>query len=728
MKNKLLFFLFILCSLLSQAQTRQILKSHDPSIVKKIKPIGALDPNTLVDLIIELPFRNEEAMAKKLHDLYDPANPDFRHFLTPGEFTETYGPTQNDFDELLNFAKANDLKIINAPPNRALLHIQAPAKAIERVFHVKMLSYKNPDNGKEFYATEGDGYLDIRLEKLEIFGLNNYENTIPQSFALHQSGQKTLGGGSGPSGGLMGNDFRNAYAPDASLTGLGQVVGLVAISDFSNLDINLYELMAGRSDVLVRRVFIDGLTPFATPPPIINGNLNSNSEISLDIEMALSMAPGAMITVYGMPPGTLSGDILNEIANPTMGEPLPNQISTSVGLNYGGDDSPRVYHAYSQMGMDGQSFFAASGDHKAFSDNANLPGPQPLPPADFPYLTSVGGTNLTLSGNGVSYISESTWPGSGGGPSPWFKIPAYQMGISSSSNLASTSMRNCPDVSMAASNIIAISNGGVQSNVVGTSASSPLWAGFMALVNEQAALNNLPSVGFLNPAIYTIGGGPGYPICFHDIQDGSSNTSSGNPNKYMAVTGYDLATGWGSPSGLNLINALALRRPDPLQIALQYVHLPDNGCDEGPEAGNPAEYQVQVSTGTAPFTYGWNPGGLTVTAGGTSTSPFIQVRVPPVGQIVVLSVGVTDALGSHFSASINVSGIDPQLAGEERSLCSILHSMMEFVRPIYINPGDPARLTREPDFSPETLRTISEMLTRMQGLIKSLQQVRSAVQ
>ena len=80
-----------------------------------------------------------------------------------------------------------------------------------------------------------------------------------------------------------------------------------------------------------------------------------------------------------------------------------------------------------------------------------------------------------------------------------------------------------------------------------------MWAGFTALVNEQAAALKQGPVGFLNPALYAIGLGPNYTNCFHDITQGN-NTWSNSPGAYFAALGYDLCTGWGSPNGTNLIN------------------------------------------------------------------------------------------------------------------------------------------------------------------------------
>jgi subtilase family serine protease len=91
--------------------------------------------------------------------------------------------------------------------------------------------------------------------------------------------------------------------------------------------------------------------------------------------------------------------------------------------------------------------------------------------------------------------------------------------------------------------------------VGGTSAAAPLWAAFTSLVKEQAANEGLPSVGFLNPSLYAIGGSSSYSNCFHDITVGN-DTNTYSANLFLAYPGYDLCTGWGSPNGLNLINAL----------------------------------------------------------------------------------------------------------------------------------------------------------------------------
>jgi hypothetical protein len=142
------------------------------------------------------------------------------------------------------------------------------------------------------------------------------------------------------------------------------------------------------------------------------------------------------------------------------------------------------------------------------------------------------------------------------------------VGAATPLNGGSATGRNYPDVAAVANKFLGYTN---QSwgCLSGTSFSSPLWAGFVALVNEQAEANGYPPVGFLNPALYAIGFGPisVYTNCFHDVTVGNNRHDpsctdpnvtgcSGTTNGFDAVAGYDLCTGWGTPNGAQLINAL----------------------------------------------------------------------------------------------------------------------------------------------------------------------------
>ena len=149
-----------------------------------------------------------------------------------------------------------------------------------------------------------------------------------------------------------------------------------------------------------------------------------------------------------------------------------------------------------------------------------------------PNVTDVGGTVLTTDGAGGAWQAETAWVGSGGGwcdsslrinpcfGSPYDVIdetPSYQAPVITVANGGSTLYRNVPDVAAEANtDNFWCSSGTCQGGIGGTSLAAPRWAGFLALVNEQAAANG-ETVGFLNPLAYTIGQGSSYGTAFHDI-------------------------------------------------------------------------------------------------------------------------------------------------------------------------------------------------------------------
>jgi kumamolisin len=205
------------------------------------------------------------------------------------------------------------------------------------------------------------------------------------------------------------------------------------------------------------------------------------------------------------------------------------------------------------MAAQGQNFFVASGDYSTWSARGNAEAW----PADDANIVSVGGTDLTTAGAGGRWQSETAWSDSGGGISPdKVAIPSWQQlaGVINSGNKGSTTYRNGPDVSANANftyYVCGNQTACTANDYGGTSFAAPLWAGYMALVNQQAAANKNAPLGFINPSIYSLGTGSGYGADFHDIASGVSGS-------YSAVTGYDLVTGWGSPNGTGLIDALAL--------------------------------------------------------------------------------------------------------------------------------------------------------------------------
>jgi len=287
--------------------------------------------------------------------------------------------------------------------------------------------------------------------------------------------------------------------------------------------------------------------------------------------MAMAMAPGlTKIVVYeGNPTAYIPNHILNAMLADSA---TVKNLSSSWG--WSGGPTTTSDTIFKNMAAAGQTFFNASGDSDAFTTGASsvngvdntLTGGAP---SSSPYITQVGGTTLTMKGAGVSYASETVWNwgggvGSSGGISSHYTIPAWQTNVS---NLAgrggSTTFRNIPDVALTADNVFVYDTNGTNDDLGGTSCAAPLWAGFIALVNQQAVASGRAVVGFINPAIYAIATGSNYASCFYDTTNGNNFWSS-SPKLFSATNGYDLCTGLGTPAGANLINALM--PVDPLGI------------------------------------------------------------------------------------------------------------------------------------------------------------------
>jgi len=139
---------------------------------------------------------------------------------------------------------------------------------------------------------------------------------------------------------------------------------------------------------------------------------------------------------------------------------------------------------------------------------------------------------------------------------------------------------------MAADAIFIVADDGQQELTGGTSAAAPLWAAFTALANQQAVASGQSPVGFINPAIYALGKSANYSAVFNDTTVG--NNTNGVATQFLAVPGYDLCTGWGSPTGGSLI--LALATPD------RFVISPGTGFAANGPAGGPFSATVESLT------------------------------------------------------------------------------------------------------------------------------------
>ena len=530
-------------------QLPQVLHSHVRSVVSQGKAtvVGLLPPDQLLNLSIVLPLRNQAELTSLLGRLYDPSSPDYRHFLSVDQFTEQFGPTVEDYEAVVSFAEANGFVVTDRPANRLVVPISGSVAQINRAFNLKMSVYQHPTEDRTFFSPNREPSFKLSVPVAHIAGLNDFSLPHPMLEISQEGVQLASVTGSGPGGSYLGSDMRAAYYGGTTLSGNGQTVGLLEFGGYNLSDVNSTFSNAGQSyTVPINNVLLDGATGAAA------GN---DAEQVLDIVQAIGMAPSlSQVRVY-IGKGLDDANIFNAMAS----ENIAKQISVSWGWYPDDPQTDAVF--FQEFAAQGQSVFVASGDSGAF-DAAISPY---FYPSEDDYVTSVGGTHLTTNGAGGSWVSETVWNseggGSGGGISPdKIPIPSWQAGVATTANGGSTTLRNEPDVAMEGDfDNYYCALGSCGGGAAGTSFAAPRWAGFMALINQQAVeAGNAPlgGIGFINPAIYAIGAGTSYGSDFNDVTSGN-NLTANQPVWFSATGGYDLTTGWGSAQGQNLIDALA---------------------------------------------------------------------------------------------------------------------------------------------------------------------------
>ena len=293
------------------ATARSLAPGHVPKVVPQLTAIGDLPDQTQLKLAIGLPLHNTQALQTLLHDLYDPASPLYHHYLTPAEFTARFGPTEQDYQAVTAFAQAHHLAVTGTHPNRMLLDVSGASSDVGKAFAIHLRRYNRPNGTGEFYAPDTEPVAPDDVPILDISGLSNYRPPHPLVRQNMHPDKAHPDAGSGPSGNYMGGDFRAAYTPGVSLTGTGQIVGLVEFDGFYASDISSYESQAGLLAVPVDTVLLDSYSGAPT-----TGSDSGNPEVSLDIEMSVSMAPGlSEIISYEAGPYGSPNDILNRIVS-----------------------------------------------------------------------------------------------------------------------------------------------------------------------------------------------------------------------------------------------------------------------------------------------------------------------------------------------------------------------------------------------------------------------------
>src|SRR5580658_3417233 len=332
-----LFFLTIavLMSVMPMnSQAQSLLTRHVREVTRtgEAKPIGLLPSDQIMNLDVVLPLRDQAGLDAFVKELYDPSSPSYRHFLTVPEFTERFGPTQEDYDAVVRFAETHGFTVVGGSRDGMDVQIRGPVSAVEAAFHVSMRNYQHPTENRTFYAPDCERTTDLPFQLWHISGLDNY--SIPNPMYVKKSDYAKAHGidardvvshattGSGPSASFLGSDMRAAYYGGTALTGAGQNLGLFEYLGTDLTDLTTYFKNVGQTNnVPITLLSTDGTSTSCTAASDCD-----DTEQTLDMTQAIGMAPGLSSLVMYI--GSTDTAIISAM---TTHSPLPTTIGCSWG-------------------------------------------------------------------------------------------------------------------------------------------------------------------------------------------------------------------------------------------------------------------------------------------------------------------------------------------------------------------------------------------------------------
>jgi hypothetical protein len=482
--------------------------------------------------------------------LPDPASlaatpPGQRQYLSREEFAARYGADPKDLAQVADFARSHGLTVVETSIPRRMVVASGTVAQMNSAFGVDLGSYQSPNQsyrGREGYVSVPKNLADI-VEG--VFGLDNRQMARPliaQATAAAAPAQATIP--------LTPPIVAGLYGFPTSPNAAGQTIGLLEFgggylttdiaSYFSNLRLTAPTLVS---------VSVDG----ATNSPGTSGS----DEVTLDIDVAGSVAQGARIAIY-FAQWTQQGwvDAVTTAIHDAANKPSVLSISwgwpefeTFDSLTWSSAAINAVSETFQDAAALGVAIFVAAGDSGSSCGLADSKA-HVLYPASDPGVTACGGTSISnVSG---SSFTQSTWISTGGGVSDFFPLPYWQTwaNVPVSVNDGHKG-RGIPDVAGNAdpnSGYTLVLDGVVTPFAYGgTSAVAPMYAGLVALL--EAALGE--PLGYLNPNIYAFSG----PYVYVDVNDGASN-ASGTSLGYKSGPGWDACTGFGSIVGNAMETAL----------------------------------------------------------------------------------------------------------------------------------------------------------------------------
>ncbi len=508
------------------------LPTHVPDVVGRSVDLGHSDAKRVLHVTVSLPYRDPDAIQAYVDSVGDPSSPDFRMFLTPEEVGVRFGLGDDEVQSVVDHLAAAGFKIDLVGKNRLSILAEGTVAQAERAFNTtihEFQSFRNDEAGNaRYFSYTSDLQLPATIAPyvIDVSGLESF--TKPQPRALTPTQTRTL------------YDLAPMYS--AGKQGQGRTVAISNWDGFRLSNVPLYYAQYG----------------LPTPPGGVGSNITvipisggagggaPGAEGDLDIQMVLGMAPLCTLRVYDGGNSDLIGVLTAEV-----NDNLADTISESYGWNLPSSTATSAHNLHLSMSAQGITYMAASGDAGTSLEPYSYPDYEPE-------VLSVGGTIATVNGAG-NRTSEVAWSlsfgqGGGGGWSnnsaSFNVLPSWQHGT----NVPTTiNHRLVPDVALHSGGNGAYYfyyNGSLTGAYVGTSFASPVFAGALAVAEQQIiSQGGLPPngsgkqrFGRIQDLIYSQNG---RSDVYYDITSGNIGTL---PNGSQANAGpaWDFCTGWGA--------------------------------------------------------------------------------------------------------------------------------------------------------------------------------------
>ena len=630
-----------------------------------VKRIGAEPASSVLHLDVILQPRDPAALNRYATEVATPGSAVYHDYLPKGAFASAFGPTATAISSVRAALSALGLKPGKITASHLSFPVTATAGAVERAFRTTLGTYRLAGGGVGFANTSA-----VRLpasiapyvqavaglntlakmqpllakpakvppgrSKTKIIPQDNTGGPQPCQSALDQ--QADIYAGSSESQWVLTADqmaFEYDFSPlyKSGDFGQGQTIAIVELGESnSTADVAAYQ-SCYHTKVPVAYENIDGFKNSGA----------GEGEAALDIETVAVLAPKANIVVYRGPNST---DGWYETFATVALQDIARTESVSYGLCeadfnsiFGNQLASAMNVVFEQEAVQGQTVLVSAGDDgsegclrvtptKTSQLSAEFPGSDP-------FVLSVGGTSV-VSPNPVLRQFEVVWNdgfdgdgAGGGGESSFFSEPSYQTSFGVSSN----GTRAEPDVSADADPetgyLVVYKGGWLQ--VGGTSAAAPLWAALMALTDNKCSSS---PVGFVNPAMYFAASPAVSAVVLNDIvtdagtyPNNVSNDYTGDGGEYPVLSGYDLATGLGSPVGAVLEKEL---------------------CKVSGESGG---YRIATANGSV---YSFNAASHGSLAGKKLASKVVGIADDPTGNgyWLVTAKGAVSAFGAPKHGSV----------------------------------------------------------------------------